>query len=172
MMLTPERQAFVEEYALLLASAGYQLMDGRVLAYLMVTRAPYSSSADIATGLGASSGSVSMSTRRLVELGQIRRHIVPGERSHFFKADTDVWGSWLASERRYLERERSILASALESVEGSGDPRDDAIVERLKNGRDYFAWLQQYHTYMHHEWIAFKAARDAGEVTLRQGDER
>lgn len=159
-MLDPDRQAFVEEFAFMLQQTGSPLMDGRVLGYLMMTRAPYSSSSDIAAALAASSGSVSMSTRRLVDSGFIKRHLVPGERSHYFRAESDVWGSWLASERRYLDRQRDVIARGLSAIEDSTDPADVAAQQRLVNGRDYMTWLQSYHRKMLLDWEAFKAARD------------
>jgi DNA-binding transcriptional regulator GbsR (MarR family) len=164
-MLDPERQAFVEEFAFMLQRAGWSLMDGRVLGYLMMTRAPYSSSADLAEALAASSGSVSTCTRRLVDSGFIKRHMIPGERSHFFRAESDVWGSWLATERRYLDRQRDVIATGLAAIEDSGDPADDAARQRLVNGRDYMIWLQSHHREMLVEWEAYKAARDAAPTT-------
>lgn len=164
-LLGPERQAFVEEFALMLNDgAGMPLTDARVLGYLMMTRAPHSSSSDLQAALGASSGSVSMATRRLVDSGFVKRHIVPGERSHYFRAEADVWGSWLASERKYPDRQRDIIGRGLAVVEGAGRTGtgdvDAEVRERLLNGRDYMQWLQGYHRKMLEEWEAFKAARD------------
>jgi DNA-binding transcriptional regulator GbsR (MarR family) len=108
-----------------------------------------------------------MATRRLVESGFVKRHTVPGERSHYFRAETDVWGSWLASERKYLDRQRDIIARGLAVVEqdghtGPGDV-DAPVRERLRNGRDYMQWLHGHHRKMLEDWEAFKAARDTGD---------
>ncbi|MBK0296098.1 hypothetical protein IAE22_27775, partial [Bacillus sp. S34] len=46
--------------------------------------------------------------------------LVPGERSHYFRAEADVWGSWLASERKYLDRQRDIIGRGLTVVEAAG----------------------------------------------------
>lgn len=166
--LEPERQAFVEEFAIMLADgAGMPLTDARVLGYLIMTRAPYSSSANLQAALGASSGSVSMATRRLADAGFVKRHTVPGERSHFFRAETDVWGSWLAGERKYLDRQRDIIARGLAVVEQDGHTAagdvDAPVRERLRNGRDYMQWLNGHHHKMLEDWEAFKAARDTGD---------
>lgn len=167
-VLDPVRQAFVEEFALMLGDgAGMPLTDARVLGYLIMTRAPYSSSADLQAALGASSGSVSMATRRLVDSGFVKRHTVPGERSHYFRAETDVWGSWLASERKYLDRQRDVIARGLAVVEQDGRTAagdvDAPVRERLRNGRDYMQWLHGHHRKMLEDWEAFKAARDTGD---------
>jgi hypothetical protein len=70
----------------------------------------------------------------------------------------------LASERKYLDRQRDIIGRGLAVVEGAGRTGtgdvDAEVRERLLNGRDYMQWLQGYHRKMLEEWEAFKAARD------------
>ena len=158
------RRAYADEFGALLSSAGSPTMDGRVLGYLMIMQQPYISSGDLGAVLNASAGSVSTSTRRLLDIGYIKRHVVPGDRSHYFRADRDIWGSWLAGERRYLDRERELIEYGL-SIIDLDDEKNAAARERLINGRDYFSWVANYHRKMHSDWEAFKAARDAGTTT-------
>jgi len=132
-------------------------MDGRILGYLIIMNAPYISSAELGKVLNASAGSVSMATRRMVDAGFIKRHVVPGDRSHYFRADDDPWGSFLAGERRYLDRQRELLERGLDVI---GDADTEAR-ERLRNGRDYMAWLVTHHRKMLAEWEAFKQERNA-----------
>ena len=103
-------------------------MDGRILGYLIIMNAPYISSAELGKVLNASAGSVSMATRRMVDAGFIKRHVVPGDRSHYFRADDDPWGSFLAGERRYLDRQRELLERGLDVI---GDADTEAR-ERLR----------------------------------------
>jgi DNA-binding transcriptional regulator GbsR (MarR family) len=114
--------------------------------------------------LAASAGSVSMTTRRLVDAGFIKRHAIAGDRSHYFNADVDIWGSWLATERRYLDRQRQTIEAGMALVADSDDPRDRDAYRRMENGRDYMAWLREYHHNMLEAWEAFKANRDAREA--------
>lgn len=158
------RRDFVEQFAVMWEMAGSALMDGRILGYLMMMREPYISSADLAAALSASAGSVSMSTRRLVEAGFIARHVVPGDRSHYFRAEDDVWGSWLAGERRYLDRQRVTIEQGLAVVDAA-DPRDEEVRRRLVNGRDYMAWVSHHHRAMLADWEAFKADRDGAPAS-------
>jgi len=155
------RRTFAEDFGLLWESIGSSLMDGRILGYLMVMRPPYISSAGLAATLAASAGSVSMSTRRLVESGFAKRQVVPGDRSHYFRVEQDVWGSWLAGERRYLDMERQVIERGLELF--ADDPADEVVRQRLVNGRDYLRWVATYHRRMLADWEEFKRARDAGE---------
>ncbi|MCR2824721.1 GbsR/MarR family transcriptional regulator [Microbacterium sp. zg.Y909] len=151
------RRQFAEDISLIWELAGTSRMDGRVLGYLLIMDRPYISSADLAATLGASTGAVSMATRRLIDTNFIRRHSVPGDRSHYFKAEEDPWGSFLANERRYFEKEINSLDAALRWV---GPDETEARV-RLTNGRDYLEWVQDYHHKMLADWREHKRARDA-----------
>jgi len=154
------RRQFAEDISVIWEMAGTSRMDGRVLGYLMIMDRPFISSADLAAALGASTGAVSMSTRRLIDTNFIRRHSVPGDRSHYFMAEEDPWGSFLANERRYFDREIRVLDAGLQ---WTGDHEEAARV-RLTNGRDYLRWVQDYHHKMLRDWVEHKRARDAGEI--------
>ncbi|MGW6457078.1 transposase [Streptomyces sp. NPDC055078] len=147
------RKAFVEEIGLVWEAAGSGRMDGRVVAYLLITDVPYVSSAELARELGVSAGSVSLATRRLVEAGFIRRHPVPGKRSHYFRVDDDVWGSFLAGERRHLDRQGQLADQALALL----GPEEEAPRRRLANMRDYMRWIRGSHHDLLAQWKAYRA---------------
>ena len=157
------RAAFVEEFSALWAASGAPPMEGRVLAYLMIAEGPHASTAELMSALGASAGSVSMATRHLVEVGFIQRHQLPGERVHRFRVEDDVWGSWLARERHYLDRQRAVIDRALSALgDGPAGPR-----RRLTNGRNYMEWLAGYHRKMLEDWEAYKREHAADEGGAR-----
>ncbi|WP_243229283.1 GbsR/MarR family transcriptional regulator [Microbacterium sp. CIAB417] len=153
------RREFAEEISLIWEMTGTSRMDGRVLGYLMIMDRPYISSADLAKALSASTGAVSMATRRLIDTNYIRRHSVPGDRSHYFKAEEDPWGSFLANERRYFDRHIRSIDTALRWL----DPAEKDARVRLRNGRDYLEWVQDYHHKMLGDWEEHKRARDERE---------
>jgi hypothetical protein len=147
-----ELSDFVEEFALNWASMGSPRMEGRVIGYLLITDKPYLSSDDLAAALSASSGSISTATRRLVEVGFIKRHVVPGDRSHYFKADDDLWGYFLSRERRGLLRQRDLFNDALEG----GTVVDPRARLRLTNARNYMEWLYDYNRVMLSDWQEYR----------------
>jgi DNA-binding transcriptional regulator GbsR (MarR family) len=158
------RADFVEQFALLRELAGSPRMEGRVLGYLMVSNKPYVSSAELTRALSASAGSISSATRRLIDLGFIVRHAVPGDRNHYFKVEDDVWGSFLAGERRSLGKQKQLFEDMLaELPEGMDGPR-----KRLRNARNYFEWLASYHKKMLADW---QEHRDKLEAGSDEGDE-
>ncbi|MFD5745786.1 transposase [Streptomyces sp. NPDC127033] len=147
-----DREAFVEEMGLLWEAAGSGRMDGRILGYLLITDIPYVSSGKLAEALKVSAGSVSLATRRLVEAGFLKRHAVPGERSRYFRVDDDVWGSFLAGERRYLDRQHQLAEQALELL----GPEEEAPRRRLRNMRDYMRWVRGGHQDLLARWREYQ----------------
>ena len=157
------RESFVEEVGLVWEAAGSSRMDGRIIAYLLITDVPYVSSAALARALRVSAGSVSLATRRLVEAGFIRRHAVPGERSHYFRVDDDVWGSFLAGERRYLDRQEQLAERAIELL----GPEEEAPRRRLGNMRDYMRWVRGSHQDLLTQWRTYRS-QAADQATDRR----
>lgn len=153
------RREFAEEVGLYYEIGGTPRMDGRILGYLLIMPLPYISSGELGRVLSASAGSISMSTRRLMDLGLIRRQVVPGDRSHYFRAHADPWGGLLAGERRYLQRYQEIFQQGLDILSAEDD--DQGAVTRVTNARDYMTWLVDYNRKMRDDWEAFKATRDS-----------
>jgi DNA-binding transcriptional regulator GbsR (MarR family) len=146
------RSNLVEEMGLVWTELGEPRMQGRVLGYLMLSNAPYVSSAELAEALHASTGSISAATKVLVDEGFIKRVGIAGQRSFFFKAEDDVWGAFLATEARYLRRRQLFAERALEAL-GSEDDRPRT---RFLNMRDYHEWLAEHRHETHAAWARYK----------------
>lgn len=155
------RRQFAEDLSIIWEMAGTNRMDGRVLGYLMIMDRPFISSADLAAALHASAGAVSMATRRLLTTNFIRRHSVPGDRSHYFRAEEDPWGSFLSTEKNHFDREIEVIELALNSL----GPAEHSARTRLTNGRDYLHWIHGYHHKMLADWEAHKRERDSGALS-------
>lgn len=151
------RTELVEEMGLMWDEFGMQRMDGRVMGYLMLSNAPHVSSSELRDALQASAGSISTSTRRLKEWGFIRQVAVAGKRSHFFRADDDVWASFLAHEHRGYLRARELAQRALAQL----DPADEHPRIRFQNMHDYHEWLEADHNRLLARWEDWKRERDS-----------
>ncbi len=145
--------AFVERFAGVAEAAGVPRMTGRVMGYLMVLEDEMISSADLAAAVGASAGSISVATRYLVNMGFIRRVLVPGDRRHYFVAADDMWGSFLSSDRAFIETHRQLFAEATESLAGQLGERGR---DRVRNGLRYMTWMNGMHHRLYEEWQAYR----------------
>lgn len=146
------RASLVEEMGLIWSELGEPRMQGRVLGYLMLSNAPYVSSAELAEALHASTGSISTATKILVDAGFIVRVALAGQRSFFFRAEEDVWGAFLANEARYLRRRQLFAVRALEAM----GPDDERPRTRFLNMRDYHEWLAEHRHETHEAWARYK----------------
>jgi DNA-binding transcriptional regulator GbsR (MarR family) len=149
LVLDAEVEHFVEQFALTWSPR----MEGRIIALLMIVDRPYLSSQEIARLLKASAGAVSTGTRRLVEVGFIKRHSVLGDRQHYFRVEDDIWGSFLAGERAYLAHLETVIDHGLEIAGDAEGPH-----KRLVNARNYNEWLAGYHRKMLADWEAYRDA--------------
>ena len=154
----PRRTEFVEQFGVARSLAGSPRMEGRVLGYLMTSDQPYVSARELARELRASAGSISTTCRNLMEAGFIHRHAVPGDRNHYYRVDDDIWGSFLAGERRFLDQQRRLFDDLLTEL----PERLDGPRRRLQNARNYMIWLATYHKKMLADWQEYKARLDAG----------
>ena len=79
-ILDEERSRYVEEFGLLFGQFGLSRMFGRVLGVLMISDPPERSAEELAEELGASRGSISQTTRSLIQMSLVQRWSRPGER--------------------------------------------------------------------------------------------
>jgi hypothetical protein len=154
--LGAERRAeVIDDMGTLWEELGMPRGEGRIVGCLMLSNAPAMSSADLMSELGMSAASISTSTRRLAEVGFIKRVTQPGRRGYFFKVEDDVWGAFLAGERGYLEKRAAFADSILELL----GPDDDGPRRRVTNMRDYMTWLRSYHRKRLQDYETFKQER-------------
>jgi len=93
---------YLERWGMLFEMLGATRMMGKVLAWLLVCDPPEQTAAGIAEALGASAGSVSTTTRALVQMGMIERFGVTGQRSAYFRVRPYVWGQLMRRRMSYL----------------------------------------------------------------------
>lgn len=97
---------FVEDIADVLDEYGFSHMAGRVIGSLLVCVPPQQSLDELADGLQASRGSISMATQLLVRLGVIEKVSIPGERRHFHRVRSDFWLDIVTQKQDQIDRHR------------------------------------------------------------------
>jgi DNA-binding transcriptional regulator GbsR (MarR family) len=151
-MTDETRRDIVDDMGMLWEELGMPRSEGRIVGCLMLSNVAAMSSADLMSELGMSAASISTATRRLAEVGFIKRVTQAGRRGHFFRVEDDVWGAFLAGERGYLDKRVAFA----ESVLGQLGADDDGPRRRVQNMRDYMSWLRTYHRKMLGDYEQFK----------------
>lgn len=145
---------FVEELSVLWEHSGLPRMAGRVYAWLLVCEPNHQSSAQLAEALKASRGSISSMTRLLAQSGLIERFSIPGDRSTYFRAKEGGLASVFQSKLFVITTMRQLAQKGLDLLIADG--RDNASLQRLKDTRDLYAFMEEAFPKMMDDWEKFR----------------
>ncbi len=137
--LEPSLQDFIGRLGLVFERRGAPGMAGRILAFLLVAPEAVQSSGSIARAVRTSSGSVSINTRLLQQMGLIERTSVPGRRGAFFRARRDAWDVMFRSQIEDIRQFRHAFDLALD---GLNDPSPERV-QRLREVREFYAFMEE-----------------------------
>jgi hypothetical protein len=138
-VLDEERRRYVEEFGLLFGQFGLSRMLGRVLGVLMISDPPELSAGELAEALGASRGSISQTTRSLIQMGLVQRRARPGERRDYFRVKPGAWGGIMRREMEALGGFREAAERGLVLL----DSRDPDARRGLEEMRDFYAYWEK-----------------------------
>ncbi len=86
-----EEQHFVEDVGISFEQTGLPRTAGRIFGWLLISDPPHQSTSELAEALMASRGSISTTTRLLIQIGLIERISLPGVRHDYFHLRPDAW---------------------------------------------------------------------------------
>ena len=122
-----KRAQFVEEFGVLFEQSGGVRMLGRVIGLLTIAEPPERTAEQLAAELQASRGSISQTTRQLVQMGLVQRFAKPGERRDYFRIKPNGWTAMMRGEIRLIASYRELIGRGLALVdEGDGETRRNA----------------------------------------------
>ena len=134
-----ERKRYVEEFGLLFGQFGLSRMLGRVLGVLMISDPPERSAEELAGELGASRGSISQTTRSLIQMSLVQRWSRPGERRDYFRIKPGAWHGIMRREMESLGAFREAAERGLELLD-SEDPEARRSLEEMS---DFYAYWEK-----------------------------
>lgn len=127
---------FIEESGLMFEQFGMTRMIGRVFGYLLVCDQDQVSFDNIRKTLGASKGSISGTTRQLVQIGLIEPVSLPGDRKTYFRLTKLELGQLLKSRMELFKKFSKTLTKAMEVKE-----RDDSVADWLLEASVFYSWV-------------------------------
>ena len=86
-----EEKHFVEDVGIVFEQTGLPRMAGRIFGWLLICDPPHQSTDQLTEALLASKGSISTTTRFLIQIGLIKRLSLPGVRHDYFRIRSDAW---------------------------------------------------------------------------------
>jgi len=161
--LRDEEKNFVEEVGVVFEQTGLPRMAGRVFGWLLISDPPYQSSAELAEALMASKGSISTTTRLLIQIGLVERFVRPGERYDHFRLREDALQRTI---QHGLEDEIKLFLNI--AHKGLGLMKDEASVRRqwLEEMYDRYTFLEKEFPVLMERWQRERgASRTAGKLS-------
>ena len=162
-----ERREYVEEFGLLFGQFGLSKMLGRVLGVLMISDPPERSAEELADALEASRGSISQTTRSLIQMGLVQRWSKPGERRDYFRIKPGAWHEIMRREMDALGGFRKTAERGLELLD-SNDPDARRSLEEM---RDFYTYWEREMPAVLQRWEKESQSRDPEPLDsrIRQG---
>jgi len=113
-----EKKNFIEDVGRLFEQAGLPRMAGRILGRLLLSDPSHQSLDELAEALMASKGSISTSTRLLIQIGLIERFSVPGVRHDYFRIRPSAFQHALKHGTEEIAQVRKLAKRGLELLDG------------------------------------------------------
>ena len=154
--MSKAKEKYIEEVGLKLEQSGMTRMSGRVLGALLVADPAEQSADELADMLQASRGSISTSTRYLIQLGFTERVSKPGERRDYFRNKP---GAWMEMTRRGMEEARLYREMAERGL-GLLESDDPEVRRGLEEMRDFYAFVEREFPKVFERWDALKASKE------------
>jgi len=138
--LRDEEKNYVEKVGVVFEQTGLPRMAGRVFGWLLISEPPYQSSGQLAEVLQASKGSISTTTRLLIQIGFLERFVIPGVRHDYFRLRPDALQRTI---KHGLEDEISMFREL--SEQGLELMKSEASIRRqwLEEMRDRYVFLEK-----------------------------
>ncbi|WP_327100106.1 MarR family transcriptional regulator [Nocardia vinacea] len=134
---TPEKLAFVEDFALVLERMGLVRMTGRAAGWLLVSDPPEQTFGQIADALQASKGSISSALKTLVTMRWVDKISKPGDRKDYYSIRPGILPE--------LTRQQSGMYTDLTNMTARGlalfDDPNGADAERVRDMHEFFVWM-------------------------------
>jgi DNA-binding transcriptional regulator GbsR (MarR family) len=161
--LRDEEKNFVEEVGVVFEQTGLPRMAGRVFGWLLISDPPYQSPAELAEVLMASKGSISTTTRLLMQMGLLEQFLIPGERHGHFRLRQDALKRTI---QHGLEDEIKLFLNIAQK--GLGLMKGEASVRRqwLEEMYDRYTFLEKEFPVLMERWQRERgASRAAGKLS-------
>jgi DNA-binding transcriptional regulator GbsR (MarR family) len=146
-----EKKLFVEEVGIVFEQTGLPRMAGRIFGWLLVADPPHQNVDQIGKALLASRGSISTTTRLLIQHGLVERLSMPGVRHDYFRLRVDALDRMV---ERGIEDEVRMFRQLAERGLGLVTDKTSPTRKRLEEMRDLYIFLEKELPVLCERWSA------------------
>ncbi|MBF0429958.1 MAG: MarR family transcriptional regulator [Fibrobacteria bacterium] len=136
---SPEEQQYIEEIGLYFEKLGLPRMPGRILGRLLICDPPHQSLQELADALQASKGSISTSTRMLIQAGFVERMSFPKDRNDYYQLKSNIWSHHFKRQMESIVDFKILIQKGMTMLEHEPLAKQN----RLKEMLEFYEWLEE-----------------------------
>ena len=158
-----EEKKFAEDVGIVFEQTGLPRMAGRIFGWLMICDPPYQSPDELAEALIASKGSISSTTRLLIQIGLLERFSMPGVRHDYFRLRANACQCIM---KHGLEDEIKLFRQLAERGLALLGNKAPLAHKRLEEMRDVYIFLEREFPALLERWEQERARKNL-RVTVK-----
>ncbi len=140
---------YIERWGMVLEALGGTRMMGKILGWLIICDPPEQTAADIAIAVNASAGTVSTTTRALVQAAMIEKVGLPGKRSAYYRVKPGMWAQLMKARMARMHIMGQLADEGLELFPEA----DSGSSDRLREIGSYIRFVEREFPALLDQWV-------------------
>lgn len=163
---SPVEEELIQEFGSIYESHGLKRLQGLIVG-LLLTQSEPASLDDMVELLGHSKGPISISVRRLADMGVVRKVDGPVNRRNYYVAHPDIFYNNFKFNMATVRRNRSLAERYLRRMRQS-DQGDAETITNLEHMHAFYQLMESFYQDFSKRWEEVKQARLADQDTASQ----
>ena len=166
---SPVEEELIQEFGNIYESHGLKRLQGLIVGLLLTQRDPASLD-DMVNLLGHSKGPISISVRRLADIGVVRKVDGPVNRRNYYVAHPDIFYNNFKFNMATVRRNRSLAERYLNRIR-SNEVTNSETVKNLEHMHAFYQLMESFYQDFSKRWEEVKQARLADADAQNQAVE-
>jgi len=155
---SPVEEDLIEEFGNIYESYGLKRLEGLIVGLLLTQTEPVSLD-DMVRVLGHSKGPISVSVRRLADIGLIRKVNGPINRRNYYAAHPDIFYNNFKFNMATVRKNRALAERFLARIESEGAESTESTLENLEHMRAFYRLMETFYQDFSEQWQNVKRER-------------
>lgn len=160
---SPVEQELIEEFGNIYESYGLKRLEGLIVGLLLTQDAPVSLD-DMVEQLDHSKGPISVSVRRLADIGLVRKVNGPVNRRNYYVAHPDLFYNNFKFNMATVRKNRALAERFLTRLQAEDAEGCEETLENLEHMRAFYRLMEDFYQDFSEQWQKVKRRRQQQET--------
>jgi DNA-binding transcriptional regulator GbsR (MarR family) len=160
---SPVERDLIQEFGNIYETYGLKRLEGLIVGLLLTQEGPVSLD-DMVELLGHSKGPISVSVRRLADIGLIRKVNGPVNRRNYYAAHPDIFYNNFQFNMATVRKNRSLAENFLARLQTEDAEGSEETIENLEHMRAFYRLMEEFYQDFSEQWQKVKQQRRQQEA--------